>query len=75
MDGRRKLPLIVLVCLAAAAGAVSAVVFFGVPVRSVLFFSMIAVCPLMHLFMGHGAHGHHGATETVAHPEPTGDDR
>lgn len=60
MDTKRKSKrdLILLACLGAAGAAVIAVTVFNVPIRSVFFFGMIALCPLMHLFMGHGAHGH-----------------
>lgn len=50
---------ILLACLGVAAVAVVAVTIFGVPVRTLFFFGMLALCPLMHLFMGHG-HGSHG---------------
>lgn len=61
MDGKKKLRLILFACLAAVAAGVVAVTVFQVPARSLFFFSMIAVCPLMHVLMGHGAHGHGGA--------------
>ena len=31
---------------------------------------LLLVCPLMHLFHGHGAHGHHGAHGTGAGRAP-----
>jgi hypothetical protein len=52
--------LIVWGCLAAAAAGIVAVTVLGVPLRSLFLYAMIAACPLMHLFMGHGAHGHDG---------------
>jgi hypothetical protein len=69
--GARKRNLVILGCLAAAAAAVTAVTAFGVPVRSVLLFGMIALCPLMHLFMGHGHGGH---TSTHAPEQPSGEE-
>lgn len=55
-ESRRR--LIVWICLAAAAAGIVAVTVFGVPLRSLFLYAMIAACPLMHLFMGHGEHGH-----------------
>jgi hypothetical protein len=37
---------------------IGAVAVFGVPVRSLVFYGLVAVCPLMHLLMGHGSHEH-----------------
>jgi hypothetical protein len=47
------------VCLGVAAAALVAVTVFGVPTRTILLYGAFALCPLMHLFMGHGAHGAH----------------
>ncbi|MHB0975733.1 MAG: DUF2933 domain-containing protein [Candidatus Aquicultorales bacterium] len=57
-------------CVTAAAAMILAVTVFDVPVSSVFFFAMVALCPLMHLFMGHGAHGHQEADGTTPKIEP-----
>jgi high-affinity Fe2+/Pb2+ permease len=62
MDNRPKISrtLVVWFCLALAGVAVVAVTLFGVPLRSLFLYGAIAACPLMHLFMAHGAHEHDG---------------
>lgn len=71
MPSKRKRDLTVLVCLGVAGAAVIAVTLFKVPIRTIFLYGMIALCPLMHLFMGHGAHGHgaHGQDAGGA-PQP-----
>lgn len=60
MDAKpvRKRNLIISACLGVVAVAIVAVTIFDVPIRSLFFYGMIALCPLMHLLMGHGSHGH-----------------
>lgn len=66
MDTRPKSSrtLILWICLAMAGAAVVAATVFGMPLRSLLVYGLFAACPLMHLFMGHGAHARDG-NETV----------
>ncbi len=60
MDFRagRKRNLIIMVCAVVAVAGLIAVTVFGVPARTLFLYGAFAACPLMHLFMGHGAHGH-----------------
>ena len=77
MDTQGKRSILIVACLTAAGAAVVAVGLFHVPIRSLLFFAMIALCPLSHLLMGHGAHGHGGAARANHHavqePAPSGE--
>lgn len=57
-------------CLGVAGAAIVAVTVFKVPIGSVFFFGMIILCPLMHLFMGHGAHGHGASEASKRSPKP-----
>lgn len=76
----RKRDLIVVACLGVAGAVIVAVTVFGVPVRSLLLYGLIALCPLSHLFMGHGSHGHEtggtgrraGEPASLTHDEPQG---
>jgi len=77
MDTQGRRSILIVACLVAAGAAVVAVGLFHVPIRSLLFFGMIALCPLSHLLMGHGAHGH-GGTSHADHyagqePAPRGE--
>lgn len=45
------------ICLIGVGIAAVAVIVFKLPLSSVLFFGFLLICPLMHLFMGHGMHG------------------
>lgn len=47
------------VCLLGLTAAGIAFFVFKVPLNSILFFALILMCPLMHLFMGHGMHDKH----------------
>lgn len=79
MDTRPKSSrtLILWICLALAGVALVAVTVFGLPLRSLFLYGVIAACPLMHLFMGHGAHGHDagGTSQTSGSPMPAAPDK
>ena len=68
-SGRMR-TLIAIVCLGVAGAVVVAVVVFGVSVRSLLPLGMLILCPLMHVLMGHGAHGHHGGDSSAPAAQP-----
>jgi hypothetical protein len=72
-QSRRR--LIVWICLAVAAAGIVAVTVFGVPLRSLFLYAMIAACPLMHLLMGHGAHGHDASGTAGAPGAPSAPDK
>lgn len=53
--------LIAGLCVLVPLGAILAVSVFGIPVSTLFLVGMLALCPLMHVFMmrGHGSgHGH-----------------
>lgn len=49
--------LVPALCVLLASGA-AAVFLFGVPVSKLLLMLLLLACPLSHLLLGHGGHGH-----------------
>lgn len=47
------------ICLLAVVVAGLAYFVFKVPLNNIMFFGLILMCPLMHVFMGHGMHEGH----------------
>ena len=78
---KSHLGLMLLCCLVPLAG-IAAILLFRVPVSSVLYFGLVLLCPLMHLFMmrtmrhdhalspGSPAEAHTSACHPAADPPP-----
>ncbi len=60
--------LMLLCCLVPLAG-IAAIVLFRIPTSSVLFFGLVLLCPLLHLWMmGSMRHDHAASSGRAAHP-------
>lgn len=55
--GNRRRWIALLFCVAPLA-ALTAVFLLGIPVSQVLLWAVILLCPLSHLLLGRGGHGH-----------------
>jgi hypothetical protein len=56
--GGGKMALLMALCCLAPLAAIIAVTVFGVPFSGLLTFALVALCPLMMVFMMAGGHGH-----------------